>query len=190
MHEALVSQVGRGAAGQFPPQIEASDLESAAHRWFGELEAADADRPFLFCLDEYESLEVALDRNREDVRRVIRLLRSVLRYRNVRIVLSGAHEYEQLGGEWRQLAEQTSVLHLEELSYDAVWQLLANPREDFPGDVFPACVVEEVFRRTGGAPLLTQRFGRALVDRLNRTGRRQASIQDVVEVQDHVFSRW
>jgi hypothetical protein len=62
---------------------------------------------------------------------------------------------------------------------------------DFPGEhIFGSEVTEEILRVTGSHPFLIQALCSALITRLNKYSRQQASMDDVTASIDDIFKKW
>ena len=118
------------------------------------------------------------------------LLRGTIQHRrNVRLLVSGAAPFHELGPLWNDHFINVRMVRVGHLDEPTAMGLLARPIPDFPATAIPHGVAKEVFTRTGGQPYLLQLYGSLLVTRLNDDERSESTLDDVDAVEPKVFEQ-
>ena len=175
---------------KLPSLPDGSPFESARH-WFELLETNSGGVSIVFCFDEFERLEKLFPGDERELHKLMGLFRSITQYHHrVRLLISGAARFSELGRLWDDHFVNVQELTLERLDHDTTRQLLMCPVPTFPSGVIGEAVADEIFNRTGGQPFLLQVYGDQLVRLLNEEQRRLSGVQDVAAVEQRVQNRW
>lgn len=174
---------------ELPPLSDGGTFE-AATRWLEMLDTmADAQR-FLICVDEFERLEDLLPGDRRDLLRLMGLFRATIQHRRkVRILVSGAAPFEELGPMWNDHFINVRELRIGHLERNVSLDLLCRPIPDFPEQAVPREVARAIYERTGGQPYLLQLYGALLINLLNQEARTNATVDDVESVEREALSQ-
>lgn len=156
--------------------------------WLDSLEQFAAIPRILICIDEFERLESLFPGQRQELLQFMGLLRATIQHRRrVRLLVAGAAPFDELDSLWHDHFVNLREIRLGYLPEAETIGLLTLPFPEFPAGAIPTPVAEEVFRRTGGQPFLTQAYGWHLIDRLNQAKRREACPADVAAIEPTVL---
>jgi hypothetical protein len=170
-----------------PPLPGVPPMEAAA-AWLAKLDQLPGNRRVLIAIDEFERLEDLFPGSRQEFLQLMGLFRATIQHRRrVRLLVSGAAPFDELDRVWDDHFISARQIKLPFLDEPTSVGLLTQPDPDFPMDAIPAAVAQEVYRRTGGQPFLLQALGSLLVNRLNDTNRRTATVADVEAVEDRAI---
>ena len=190
-YRALAEQATRQARDerrlQLPAWPEGQPIE-ALKTWLDTLEQFDGIPRILICIDEFERLEQLFPGQGRDLLQFMGLLRATIQHRRrVRLLVAGAAPFDELDGLWHDHFINLREIRIGYLPAPVAAGLLTRPIPEFPIGAIDAPVADEVFRRTGGQPFLTQCYGWHLVNRLNLAERNAAGIDDVAAVEPTVL---
>lgn len=181
-------QANRDRRVQIPPLPKGPPFE-AGREWLGQLDEIGRTHRILLCFDEFESLEATFPGEHRDLLRLMGILRGTIQHRrHIRLLVSGTSPFDELGPLWNDYFINLRELHVGHLEKDRALELLMRPVSDFPPAAVPFDVAEAVFERTGGQPFLLQLYGFILVSRLNEVRRHQASMGDLVQIDDEILT--
>lgn len=170
--------------GQGPPF-------EAASEWLQALDSLPGQHRILLCIDEFECLERVFPGERRELEKLMGLFRATIQHRRkVRLLVSGASPFDEIERMWSHYFINVREVALDLLDRTTSCELLCRPRSDFPADVIPHSVAEEIFERTGGQPFLLQVFGAELIALLNRDARPQACIADIEHAEEKILTAW
>ena len=199
VHDTLLTR------GMLIHKLEYSDLRDdlrengavAYHRfsrWLKEVEYALAqeDRVLLLMFDEFEKLAEAEQKGYLDLALLFNWFRSVIQHQSHIVMLfSGVKSITEMGAQWAGYFVNVELLRVSFLQPEEARCLITHPVPDFPGEhIFGSEVTEEIVRVTGGHPFLIQALCSALIMRLNKYARQQASIDDMAVAIDEIFKKW
>jgi hypothetical protein len=172
------------------PGLPAGPPFEAASRWLRELDASCDSRRVLLCLDEFERLEGVWPGERRELLQLMGLLRGTIQHRrHVRLLVSGAAPFHELGQLWNDHFVNARVVRIGHLDENTAIALLARPIPAFPEAAISRAVAGRIFSRTGGQPYLLQLYAYLLVTRLNGEGRAESTLGDVDAVEPDVLSQ-
>ena len=118
-----------------PSLPDGSPFESARH-WFELLETNSSGVSIVFCFDEFERLERLFPGDERELHKLMGLFRSITQYHHrVRLLISGAARFSELGRLWDDHFVNVQELTLERLDHDTTRQLLMCPVPTFPSGV-------------------------------------------------------
>jgi hypothetical protein len=168
------------------PVLE-SEPYLAFDRWMGMVEdTLPSSMRVLLCLDEYESLESAVEKGWGE--EFLDALRHLFQHRpRLVIMFTGAHTFAELGPVWTAHFISVRRIHVGFLNRDDVFLLLTQPIPRF-GLKYTPKALNEIFAATNGQPFLTQAVAFELVQFLNEQRRRKATISDVNEAVSRVLT--
>lgn len=136
-----------------------------------------SDLRVLLCLDEYESLENAVQKGWGE--EFLDALRHLFQHRpRLVIMFTGAHTFAELGPVWTDHFINVRRIHVGFLNRDDVFLLLTKPIPGFDLEYTPTAL-KAIFAATNGQPFLTQAVAFELVEFLNEQRRKKATIRDV-----------
>jgi hypothetical protein len=166
-----------------PPFPAGPPMEAAA-TWLEMLDQLPDRRRVLIAIDEFERLEDLFPGSRREFLQLMGLFRATIQHRRrVRLLVSGAAPFDELDRVWDDHFISARQIKLPFLDEPTAIGLLTQPDPGFPANAIPAEVAQGVYRRTGGQPFLLQAFGSLLVNRLNDTDRRTATVADIAAVE-------
>ena len=177
-----------------PNSQQKSPIEALKH-WLDQLEqfAIENQRQhrILICIAEFERLETLFpDQNRE-LLQLMGLFRATIQHgRRVRLLVAGAAPFDELGTLWNDHFINLREMRLGFLDEETVVQLLTEPIKEFPLGAISAELAHEIYRRSRGQPFLTQVYGYALVEALNRSKRKSATLDDIEQVEPELLSSY
>lgn len=189
---ALVDRAKQQASKAGKPTIpdlpDGSPME-ALSRW---IDALNGHYPsgVLIALDEFERLAVGNLWPGTDLefRQFMGLLRATIQHRRrVRLLVAGATPFDELGAVWNDHFINVREIRFGHFDPAVARDLLCRPIPDFPADAIPPRVAEQVVERTGAQPFLVQLYGQVLVTRLNDQQRREATLEDVEDVETAIL---
>jgi hypothetical protein len=158
-----------------------NDPYPALGRWLDQVERTLGERALLLCLDEFETLEDAIQDGRLDTR-ILATLRNVVQHRRrVAVLLSGSHQLDELPSHWASALISTTTLPLSFLDEPDARELIEQPVSDFP-PIYSAPAVDSIVHLTHCQPYLVQLLCSLLVQRMN-TARRMPP-ESYVEPED------
>ena len=170
-----------------PPLPDSPPMEAAA-AWLEKLDQLPDNRRVLIAIDEFERLEDLFPGSRQEFLQLMGLFRATIQHRRrVRLLVSGAAPFDELDRVWDDHFISARQIKLPFLDEPTATGLLTQPDPGFPADAIPAEVAQEVHQRTGGQPFLLQAFGSLLVNRMNDTSRRTATITDIAAVEERAI---
>lgn len=146
---------------------------------FGELfDVPPSNRPLVLLLDEADK---AVGPDRRDEWRLFNHLRALSHAGDFRVVLSGEHTLrDALREPDSPLFNFAHELLLGPLDYGAVTELVTRPMGQMEIRLEDeASVVKQIYDFTSGHPNIVQRLCSRLIERLNETGSRLISLEDV-----------
>jgi hypothetical protein len=171
--DGVVEEAYRHRSVRLPsidPQALAEDPYPALGRWLDRVEEALGARTLLLCLDEFETLEEAIEAGRIDTR-ILSTLRSIVQHRRqVAVLLSGSHQLDELPPHWASSLITTVVLPISFLESADAYELIERPVDAFP-EIYTPAAVERVIELTHCQPYLIQLVCALLVERMNDMGR-------------------
>ena len=160
----------------------------AAARWLDRLEEIAGSRRILLAIDEFERLEELFPGSRQELLQLMGLLRATIQHkRRVRVLISGAAQFDELSSIWDDHFINTHQVRLSFLDAPTTEGLLCRPVPEFPTDLISPEVAANIYARTGGQPMLVQLYGSKLVTRLGQNGRRPAALDDIAAIEPRVF---
>jgi hypothetical protein len=194
---AAVEQARRTRQVTLPGLPEGSPFESGV-AWLQALEDAAGEHRILLCIDEFERLEDLFPGARSELVKLMGLFRVTIQHRRkVRLLISGAAPFDELGTLWNDHFINVHELQLDLLDHATALDLICRPIPEFPADAVPPEVGEAIVARTGGQPFLLQAYGAFLIERLNEHAPgdpvrcwRPAVVADVSAVEERVFEHW
>lgn len=163
----------------------------ALKQWLDQLEQFSTQHRILICIDEFERLETLFpDQNRE-LLQLMGLFRATIQHgRRVRLLVAGAAPFDELGTLWNDHFINLREMRLGFLDEETVVQLLTKPIEEFPPGAISGELAHEIYRRSRGQPFLTQVYGYALVETLNRSKRKSATLDDIKQIEPELLSSY
>ena len=163
-------------------------------RWLKEVEyvLAQEDRMLLLAFDEFEKLAEAEQKGYLDLGLLFGWFRSIIQHQShVALLFSGVKSITEMGAQWAGYFVNVELLRVSFLQPEEARQLIMHPVPDFPGEhIFGSEVTEKIVCLTGGHPFLVQALCSALITRLNKAARQQASVDDVLASVDDIFKKW
>ena len=149
--------------------------------WLDEVEETLGDYTALVTLDEFEALEIAIERGRLDGRELLSMLRHLIQHRpKFKILLTSSHTQDEFQ-RWASYLINVQVVHISYLTKQEAIHLIERPVNDFPLRYEPdAC--HRVFTLTRGHPFLVQLLCDEIVALKNEQDpsvRRLARLEDV-----------
>lgn len=173
-------------------QGEQKSAIEALKQWLDQLEHFSTQHRILICIDEFERLETLFpaDQGRE-LLQLMGLFRATIQHgRRVRLLVAGAAPFDELGKIWNDHFINLREMRLGFLDQATSVALLTKPIPEFPDDAIPDELAQEIFRRSRGQPFLTQVYGYALVETLNRSKRKCATMDDLEQVEPELLSSY
>lgn len=163
----------------------------ALKQWLDQLEQFSTQHRILICIDEFERLETLFpDQNRE-LLQLMGLFRATIQHgRRVRLLVAGAAPFDELGTLWNDHFINLREMRLGFLDEETVVQLLTKPIDEFPPGAISAELAHEIYRHSRGQPFLTQVYGYALVETLNRSKRKSATLDDIEQIEPELLSSY
>jgi hypothetical protein len=163
-----------------PPRRDELEPEpfAAFDGWIDAVERALPERmQALLCLDEYESLQRAVDVGWGG--QVLDFLRHTLQHRQrLALLFTGAHTFEEQGSEWTHRFVSARRVRVSFLRREEVLPLLTPPVPQFEM-TYAVGAKDRLIAATNGQPFLTQAVAYELVQLLNETCRKEATMADV-----------
>ena len=187
---ALVKRAREQAARQrnlkLPAAPDGPPIASAAN-WLETVDRHLEGRRLLLCIDEFERLEKNYSQSPDETLQVLGLIRATIQHRrNIRILVSGAVAFEDLGRLWHDHLINAHELRVPFLDRATSLDLLQHPLPEL--DLFSAAVAEKIYAQTGGQPMLVQTCAWNLVNRLNEDDRRDVTDADLAAVFDRILT--
>ncbi|MCG8458913.1 MAG: ATP-binding protein [Holophagales bacterium] len=162
----------------------------AAGDWLQALEDQLGHRRLLICIDELETLEHSFGGSRDDLLRLMGLIRSTIQHRRrVRLLVAGEAPFDELDGMWDAHFVSVREVRLGHLEPESARELVRRPIPDFPDGAIPEAVADRLVQRTGSQPFLVQLYAQILVSSLNDAGRKQAELADLEAVEEEVLTQ-
>lgn len=174
------------------PLANASPIE-ALKIWLDQVDASLSAKQgkakrMLLCIDEFERLETLFPDKERELLQLMGLLRATIQHkRHVRLLVAGAAPFDELGKIWNDHFINLREIRLGFLDRATVCSLLIAPIAGFPREVISPDIANEIFARSQGQPFLTQWYGYALLNRLNRAERRTATLEDIDEIEPEIL---
>jgi hypothetical protein len=160
-------------------------------QWLDSVEAAVNDSVLLLALDEFETLELSLERHSFDEAAVLGLLRHVIQHRRrFRVLVAASHSAEEFGCISSYLIN-LQMVRLGFLNEREIRQLVEHPLRDF-ALIYSAEATQRVIDLTRGHPHLLQLLCHEIVSLKNEQTielRCDALVQDVEAAADRVLQR-
>jgi hypothetical protein len=139
----------------------------------------------LLCLDEYERLQSALDAGWGAP--FLDTLRHTFQHRpRVVLMFAGAHTFQELGAAWTDRFVSARRMRVSFLTRADVELLLTKPIPEFDMTYAPGAL-DALMSATNCHPFLTQAVAFELVQLLNESQRREATVVDVEEAIGRAF---
>ncbi|MCW5213466.1 hypothetical protein VU04_11220, partial [Desulfobulbus sp. TB] len=163
-----------------------------AIEWFDSLESFGQEHGFriLLCIDEFERLESLFPGKRTELIRLMSLFRATIQHRRfLRLLISGVAPFDELDDIWSDHFINVREIRLTHLDQASSLALIRQPIPDFPDDAIPESVAQQIFTITNGQPFLVQLFSQLLVTRLNDQERSQATLEDLVPVEEELLEQ-
>ncbi len=183
-------QAQRSHSLKLPAFPEGMPIE-ALKLWFDQLEQFAAANRILICIDEFERLETLFPDQGRELLQLMGLLRATIQHcRRLRLLVAGAAPFDELGTIWNDHFINLREIRLGYFDQDTAVKLLNAPIPEFPVDAIPLDIADEVFRRSRGQPFLTQVYGHALVENLNSSKRKSATLADIDQVEPELLSSY
>ena len=185
LSNSLNRRLPRTQAGGGPADFQAPELADLAvdpflvfDEWLDGVQAAlPGNLKILLCLDEFERLGEAI-RGGWGLR-LLDLVRHWYQFRPYLVLmLAGSHTFEELGPDWTDRFISARRVKVSYLKSDEVRSLLTRPVPDF-GLAYAPGTLDALFEATRGQPFLTQAVASELVQHLNLTRRKEATLDDV-----------
>lgn len=156
------------------PAIERQTLSAdpypALERWLDQIERVLGERTLLLCLDEFETLEIAIREGRLDTR-ILSTLRNIVQHRRqVAVLLSGSHQLGELPPHWASALISTQTLPVSFLEEPDARDLIERPVQDFPA-IYSPPATDHIIWLTHCQPYLVQLTCALLVERMNAARR-------------------
>lgn len=190
LFQALVDQTQQQVKGRYHlelPALSVGEGYKSFQTWFERLEKV-CDRPILFCIDEFEGIEESL--SQQDLNITLKIVRFTTRKQHhIGWLFAGNTTLEDMSDAWYRHLGHCQELKLDYLNQTSAQQLLTQPTPIFPRDAIPSAVAKSIYQRTSGHPYLLQLYGSLIVDHLNNTGRTQAALDDLVEIDFEMLNR-
>lgn len=172
------------------PHLPAGHPFEALAMWLKVLDE-HLSRRILICFDEFERLEDLFPGGKREFLQFMGLLRATIQHRrNVRLLVSGAAPFDELGHVWRDHFINTRHIPIGHLEKGAATELLIRPIEGFPSQAIPLEVANRIFERTGGQPFLLQAYASELIALLNDQHRPCARVDDISVIEEKVLVDW
>ncbi|WP_286019599.1 AAA family ATPase [Candidatus Venteria ishoeyi] len=170
-----------------PPLPVSSPLQLVA-QWLDQINQLAGTQQILLCFDEFERLETLFSGNRRQLLQLMGLFRATIQHRrNLRILISGVASFETLDNIWNDHFINVQEIRIGYLEARTALELLMRPVVGFPPHTIPKAVAVAVIKRTGGQPYLLQLYASYLVQNLNEQSRKQATLDDVLQVEERVL---
>lgn len=143
----------------------------------------------LVCFDEYESLHQRAERGTAWVDDLLDTMRHWLQH-HPRLVLlfTGVRTFSDLGERWTRRFVSVRSVRVSFLPRADLIPILTRPLPDF-GLVWSQGTLDALLDATAGQPFLTQAMAYELVQHLNDSDRREATLADIGAVERVVYSR-
>jgi len=151
------------------------------NEWLDEVERSLGEDTALLVLDEFEALDIAIQRGRYDAEDVFSMLRHIIQHRTkFKVLFAGSHtlaEYHR----WASYLINVQTIHISYLQEDEARQLIERPVSDFTLR-YAADASQRVIDLTRGHPFLVQLLCSELIALKNEqelSMRRLATLADV-----------
>ncbi len=119
------------------------------------------------------------------------LFRATIQHgRRVRLLVAGAAPFDELGTLWNDHFINLREMRLGFLDQATSVALLTQPIPEFPDDAISNELAQEIWLRSRGQPFLTQVYGYALVETLNRSKRKRATLADLAQIEPELLSSY
>ncbi len=149
-------------------------------QWFQQLETFTQAPRILICIDEFERIERLFPEQGRELDQFMGLLRATIQdCRRLRLLVAGTASFDDLGKIWTDNFINLRELRVGYLPHPAAMGLLQHPIQPDPFDAISPEVAQAIFQRTQGQPFLTQAFAHVLVNLLNQTKRKTATLDDI-----------
>ncbi|WP_225896096.1 AAA family ATPase [Dendronalium phyllosphericum] len=136
-------------------EILADDPFTKFDEWLDEVEQTLEQNTVLLMLDEFESLDAAINKGRFDEEDVLGMLRHLIQHRpRFKMLLAGSHTIEEYQ-RWASYLINVQVVHISYLKEEEARKLIAEPVKDFTLRYEPDAV-ERVLQLTHCHPFLVQ----------------------------------
>ena len=175
-----------------PTQDAQSAPIEALKQWLDQLEHFSTQHRILICIDEFERLETLFPATEgRELLQLMGLFRATIQHgRRVRLLVAGAAPFDELGTLWNDHFINLREMRLGFLDQATSVALLTKPIPEFPDDAIPAELAQEIWLRSRGQPFLTQVYGYALVETLNRSKRKRATLDDLEQIEPELLSSY
>jgi uncharacterized protein len=205
----LAEQIARQimeAARRLPRRLDLPDPDAifristdpfvALDTWFEEIERSFPDKKFLLCLDEFPRLGEFVELTGSKA--PLNFLRSLIQHRQQWILLfSGSHLRWELPAYWSDYLINTISLQLDYLQEPEARELIIQPVDDFPQNIYEPEAVDRIIYYTRCQPYLVQLVCYQIIELLNHYIRSQnrppkittATVEDVENVIPKVLER-
>jgi uncharacterized protein len=166
-----------------------SDPFVALNTWFAEIERTFPDKKFLLCLDEFPRLGEFVELTGSKA--PLNFLRLLIQHRQQWILLfSGSHLRWELPPYWSDYLINTISLQLDYLKEDEARELIVQPVDDFPKNIYKPEAVDRIIYYTRCQPYLVQLVCYQIIELLNHYIRSQnrpprittATVEDVEKI--------
>ncbi|NUM47454.1 MAG: GAF domain-containing protein, partial [Anaerolineales bacterium] len=174
-----------------PPTIHDFSVSPAAsfeHQFLVQVFSAIGDRALLVLFDEFEELEIAVQRGHLDAS-IFGFLRHLIQHTpKLSFIFCGTHRLEELVTDyWNVLFNISLYQRIGYLSRDEATRLIQQPVEPF-GMQYDDLALEKIWRVTAGHPYFLQLICHNLVNRHNRTQNNYLTVVEVNATLDEILS--
>jgi hypothetical protein len=180
----IVNSAQQQRALVLPPltrEALAADPFTRFDEWLDQVEGALGQNMALLALDEFETLESAIAKERFDEEAVLGMLRHLIQHRpRFKLLLAGSHTLDELH-HWASYLINVQVVHISYLKEDEARQLIEWPVRDFLLR-YESDASQRVLDLTRGHPFLAQLLCTEIVTLKNEQPpavRRLARLDDV-----------
>ncbi len=135
-------------------------------------------RYLLFCLDEFERLEVSIREGRLPLELLDEIRHLIQHHPRIVLLFAGSHRPDEMELNWPDTLISTKLIRVSYLAEEEARQLITEPVPQFAVSYQPGSV-ERILEVTRCQPYLVQALCYELVNRLNAEGTKEAAAADV-----------
>jgi hypothetical protein len=184
--ERAVKGAASGRGVELPmPMLEDFSVEPviAFNRWLDQAEARLDNHVLFLALDEFEKIQLAIDKGVLDTS-ILDMLRNLIQFRRkLVLLLAGVSTLEEMGHDWHSYFISVRPIRVSYLKSEDVRQLITKPKDDFGLEYEPEAV-ERIITATHCQPFLVQLICLELVNYLNSRERRAQGAWDCAKLAD------
>lgn len=146
----------------------------------------------LLAFDEFEKLEVIMQKQYFDLNLLLGWFRSVIQNRpRLALLFSGVKTFAEMNTNWVGYFVNVQALKVSFLKEEDARKLILQPIPSFLGEeIFTNDVVENILLITHCHPFMIQALCAYLIDNLNVDNRSEVSLQDVENAINQVVENW